>query len=225
MPDETRQPFEWEEEQSRKPDDPELVGEVLGPRARAEMEEMVDGVEDQEPSLPDTDLTVLSSEQKEVVEAETDLVAVRKDQYIEWADKFGMDENWVDETFIFNPDGTVISVGDLRPSHYIGRFPDVELLPPFLVEAKGLIHLENCDISSLDGLPQETWKLVLGSNPIENLDDLPRKINGSLDLRDIPATSIPSGLKIAGTVYVNDDQFKLRRDIVEKGYKIRVVYL
>src|SRR3989339_1534479 len=62
-----------------------------------------------QPNLPPADISMTGKEQKEV-EKEPYWT---KDQYIEWAEEFGKDAGWVDETFKFQPDGTTIVEGNL----------------------------------------------------------------------------------------------------------------
>jgi len=118
---------------------------------------------------------------------------------IKWAEKFNLGgENWVDEMFEFEPDGTAICAGALK------------------LMGKGLTYLPK-------GIKEVYGFLSLTDNPIDSLENLPTSV-GELGLRDIPAKEIPSGINIVGSIYLHANQKELTEDALTKGYNVEYVY-
>ncbi len=257
MPQESIQPFD---KTQRSGADPELVEGVLGSGAREDMEELVDGVQ-QETSQGDTgelELSELeavrvgrSEKEKAPVDPET-----RKEQYQEWAKELGFIswETWPDKFFNFLENGWV----ELKVS---GFFQDkgIESLPPSLKYMSGkILNLSGNNMSSFDSIPFGRYKLIIegnkltsfvgrpggvdsinaannqitscrglkeimtgldiSGNPIESLDDLPKEID-ELRACNIPATTIPAGLKIK-KIILEPEQTELIKDAKVKGYNV-----
>jgi len=237
MPNETSQPFD---QTQRDPRDERLVGQVLGPDAVAEMKVLVD--EQTKLSRPKGKLELTEGEAVVTKKAEQEVTAEqRRQQYYNWAENIGKDEYWVDDTFTFNIDGTVIIEGDVILYNF-----GIDVLPPKLIEVTGYINLANNQITSLEGMPSTIGDgLYLGNNQIislkglpdvvhgflslnENqtltsLNGLPKKIDGNLNLVNIPATSIPEGLDITGKIYLSPSQTELIADCQAKGYEVEVM--
>ncbi len=96
----------------------------------------------------------------------------------------------------------------------------LEGIPKYVTYGTGL---SGNKIVSLEGLPEVSNDLWLDHNPITSLEYLPKTINGDLRLWNIPATSIPSGLKIDGKIYMKSEQTELIKDAQNKGYRVQVL--
>jgi len=149
-----------------------------------------------QPNLPPTSDISMSTEEQREVEKEPYWT---KDQYIEWAESFGKDEAWVNETFEFQPDGTTIVNANL-----VLEGKGIKQLPIGLMEVKGILYIsENpsfklngypkrvdgyfgCshnNLSSLQGMPEEfDGDIYLESNKISFLGGLPNEVMGNLSL-------------------------------------------
>jgi len=113
-------------------------------------------------------------------------------------------------------------------------------------EIGGYIDLLNNKIISLDGLPNKViGSLILNQNELKNLDGISKEISVGLDLdnnnqltslealrgveigrnlwlRNIPATEIPTGIKIGGNIFVRSFQTDLNADAQAKGYQVKI---
>jgi len=245
------------------------------------------GEEDKPPKIepqldlpPTLDISMTGKEQKEV---EKEPLWIKED-YIKWAESFGMSEGWVDETFEFQEDGTTVVNGKLslintkirqlpiglmevKGNLYISRnssfklngYPkkiegDFECSYNNLTSLQGMpekvggnIYLEYTNISSLDGLPDKMMgNLSLYHSQLENLNGISKEISGNLNLGrnnqltslealkgvkiggdlgfdHIPATEIPEGIQIKGSIYIDSSQITLIADAKRKGYQVEVL--
>jgi len=282
MKNETQQPFT--DSTPRSTDDRKLVAEVLGTEEAAEMEELLGQKQNPEESrMTDVSLGISDEEAEAVVEGEKSLEETRRNEYIAWAVSISLNEDWVDETFVFSSDGTVSVVGNISlplleikvlPSNFIeisgslnldtNNITSLEELPRTIGESlvlsynkitslKGLPHdvgesyfLNNNQITSLKGLPDTVNKhLALAGNQITSLEGLPSfvgtdlslsdnpitsleglsacTIGRDLSLKNIPATSIPEGLDIKGSIYLLASQKDLKADCEAKGYRVVIM--
>jgi len=203
-----RSPLEnpFKESRQRSGADEELVGVFLGEEEAEEMREAVgEGRGDRDETVGD--ISMSSEEKARAATAETEgeesIEQKRREEYIAWAIEAGFDENWVEKTFEFNFDGTVVCLGDL----YLGSFPNLpgDKLPPNLVEVKGNLILTN--LTSAEHL---TLPVSVG----ENLDlsaltsaehlTLSASVGGSLDLRDLTsAEHITFSDSLGGNLYLH----------------------
>ncbi len=191
----------FEKERKRKTDDAKLVGELLGPEEEAEMREALGDQSIKEEIKGDDAIRLSAEEEAEKKKVEEESPERRRDEYIKWAVGIGKDEDWVDETFTFNADGTVIVEDELKLSDV-----DVVIFPDGLKEIKKTLSLFNCDqvmldtiplkiggnlempwcnITSLESLPKNIEigeSVVLTANKLENLKGLPDRINWALSL-------------------------------------------
>ncbi len=234
MPKETGQPFD---KQPRSGADPELVEGVLGSGARADMEELVDGVVGSQEVSVDHELALAADELAAAAEAEKTREEKQRDEYIAWAVSFGENEGWVDQSFEFLPDGDAVLLGDLHIfSRGIGHLPKgmsegegkkfnarnnklttAEGVPEGL---KDLVLAKN-KLTSCEGIPNNYYEwLDLSNNPITDLSQLPKSVL-ILDLRRIQATSIPAGLNL-DEIRINENQRELIRDAKAKGYEVDI---
>jgi len=148
-----------------------------------------------QPNLPPADISMSGKEQKEV-EKESYWT---REQYIEWAESFERDKNWVDKTFEFQEDGTTIVERNLNLEK-----TGIVCLPIGLMKVKGNLHISknfsfklngypkkvsgyfDCtynDLSSLEGMPEEVGRgIYLLDNKIRSLIGLPEKVMGNLVL-------------------------------------------
>jgi len=169
----------------------------------AEAQALTEALGEEEPSksepqqdLPPTSDISMSGEEKKEVEKESYWT---REQYIEWAESFGEDESWVNNTFKFQSDGTTIVEGDL-----ILEDKEIKQLPIGLTEVKGSLSVSgnpslklnrypkkiggdfDCsynNLSSLQGMPEEVGRgIYLESNKISFLDGLPNEVTGNLVL-------------------------------------------
>ena len=169
----------------------------------AEAQALTEALGEEEPSksepqqdLPPTSDISMSGEEKKEVEKESYWT---REQYIEWAESFGEDESWVNNTFKFQSDGTTIVEGDL-----ILEDKEIKQLPIGLTEVKGSLSVSgnpslklnrypkkiggdfDCsynNLSSLQGMPEEVGRgIYLQNNKISSLAGLPKKLMGDLSL-------------------------------------------
>jgi len=220
MTKETKQPFTGDKQ--RNPADQELVAEVLGTTEAAEMEELLgqDKPSETESTPLATEVDLSENEQRTVGEAEKTEAEKCRQEYYVWAGKIGKDDDWVDNTFTFNTDGTVIAESsvDLRNLK-------IDTLPPRLVEVAGDFYLNHNQITSLENMPNTvSGDLYLNNNQIISLESLPGTIDGDLSLWKNPATSIPEELNITGKIYLNADQTELIEDCEAKEYAVIVTW-
>ena len=216
MPNEFQQPFD---KTTRSGADPELVAGVLGTGAQEEMDELVGKQEDPGDQTTSEGLELTADEAVATEQAEqAPIREKRRQQYIEWAEKFGKDAEWVNQEFVFELDGNVTSDGYL--------FLDdegVSELPPNLVEAEKGVLLGSNKLVSLKGMPRIVGEFLdLAYNPLEFLMGLPKDIGGDLRLQGVPATEIPAGLNIGGVIELKENQTELIADCQAKGYSVKV---
>jgi len=204
MPNETTSPFQ--PNRTRKTNDTELVAGVLGTDAAAEMEALVGGQTEPleaEPTPLDTEMELSAKEQTNTTEAEKTVADLRRDEYIEWAVQHDLKREWVDETFTFNTDGTVMAEGDVV---LFNR--GVKTLPLKLIEVVENFDLSTNQIISLEGLPSTVGgTLDLTSNQIISLEGLPSAVGGDLDLNNNQITSLKGLPSTVGRgLYLYDNQ-------------------
>jgi len=173
MPNETsQQPFD---QTQRNTNDTELVGQVLGSEAAREMEELT-GKEDANTtrSAPASDLEISDTEHSATQKAEqTTTIEQRKQEYIEWADEYNLDADWIDESFKFNSNGTV----EYRNAFWIGKHP-VDRFPESLTVFQDNLSMNGCEWSKtqLEQLKKIKIKGIF-SIWVEDVDDIPDKID------------------------------------------------
>jgi len=141
---------------------------------------------------------------------------------IEWAEEFDIApprwdaKKWVDLEFDFSPSGEAMCLYELDlHDKGITHFP------------KGIIHvsldlvLDGNQLVSLENMPHSiVGSLRLSQNPLFSLEGLPQSIAEDLWLEDIPATTLPKGLKIGGVIRVARHQAELADDARRKGYHV-----
>ena len=102
-----------------------------------------------------------------------------KERFVEWSKKLvAGDEKWVNETFTFLEDGSVIVKGDLNLTG-----ASIDSLPKGLKEVKGSLYLFDCtNLESLENIPQKIGKDLLLANcsKLTSLKHIPKQISGSL---------------------------------------------
>jgi len=196
MQNETTQPLG--EQPTRSTDDTRLVAEVLGGEAAADMNELVG--DQAKTSIKKPDGLEMSTEEASAIEHNEQIREERIRKFSDWVDLqetpfTNPKEFFKARKFIFNNDGTVDVLSDLnlidRPYRY---------LP--------------------DGLNHVTGSCLLGATLISDLSNLPRIINGDLNLQNIKATTIPEGIEVGGEVYINTIQTELIKDANAKGYTV-----
>lgn len=224
-----RNPFD--NRPSGNPDTAKFLGKLVGPEDEAAYRKAMG--EQAPKTLDDSSAPELTHEELAYLKAIKDresrvreLINLRKRQYLEWAEEFhiGGDDpqGWIADTFIFNPDGTVETQGDLNLlSKSLTR------LPPNFTRVNGNLNLSDNRFTSIESLPQEIrGDLNLSSNRLSilALECLQgRKIDGDLRLIDVPATSLTGGIELGGEVYVQFSNTGLIRSVRKKGYKIREI--
>jgi len=234
MTNETQQPFTGD--QPRKTDDTKLVAKVLGTTEAAEMAELVGGqTKPVEQEQKVDELTITESEQDAATEVEQEMAPnQRRQQYIDWAYEFGGNENWIDETFIFESDGRVRVEGDLDLS---GN--NISELPPCLYKVEGKLYLNKNQISKIENIPSSVTELHLGDNQITKIENIPNTVtvlslsgNQIAKIENIPNSVIHLGLSYnkittienipdsVKTLYLNNNQITKKGNIPDTVTKI-----
>jgi len=170
MPNETTSPFQ--PNRTRKTNDTELVAGVLGTDAAADMEALVGGqAEPLETEPQPQGLELTEDEQAATTKAEKTKAELRYDEYVIWANEFGMDQEWVEETFIFEPDGRVRVEGDL-----ILTAMGISELPPDLCEVKGNLKLNSNKIAKIANIPDSVTFIDFRGNQITEIENIPDSV-------------------------------------------------
>ena len=205
----------------------------------AEAQALTEALGEDEPSklepqqdLPPADISMSGEERKEV---EKEPLWIKED-YIKWAESFGRDEAWVDETFKFQPDGTTVVNTDL-----ILEAKEIKQLPVGLIEIKGNLNVSgnpsfklngypkrvggyfDCsynDLSSPQGMPEEVGgDISFEYSNLNFLVGLPKKVNGELNLIGNQLVNLKGiSKKIDGSLFVSDNPLGSLNDLV--GTKI-----
>jgi len=170
-----KNPFEAPKKRSK--DDAKLVGELFGEEEEADMrralgEGVGDVVKEEEVGLTDEQKARIKELEEEVSPED------RREKFINWADSIGKDEDWVDETFTFNDDGSVEVQDDLG----LGWLESAEGIP-LLKSVAGYLNLRG--LTSAEGLTLP--ELVAGDLYLSGLTSaegltLPESFAGSLVL-------------------------------------------
>ncbi len=188
----------------------ELVGRVLGKQAAQEMGELADDKSARADESGSNKLEMREDEKSAANEIEhTVKPEVRRRQLVEWVESYISSdaalnaeytaEDWVDTIFTINSDGAVDAPGTINLS-----FNDITYLP--------------------EGLNEINGDFLLSSTPLKSLENLPKKINGNLDITHLRfCKSIPSGIIVTGKVEIQKKQTELLADAKEKGYDVEVV--
>jgi len=167
MPNEISQPFQ--DGKQRSTDDRELVAGVLGPDAAVEMGQLVGG--QAEPTLLSTGLDLSKDEQTLINEAEESKAEERRQEYYAWAEDFGKNEEWVNETFVFEQDGKVRGGESL----YLGSIGITEL-PLGLYIEDGILYLHSNLITEIANIPDSVTNLYLHHNQITEIANIPELV-------------------------------------------------
>src|SRR3989339_2058214 len=176
-PDSLRNPFRPPDQKTGTPS--ELTGHFLDSATTQALTEALGEDEpcESEPQQdlpPTSDISMSSIEQKEV-EKEP---CWTREQYIEWAQKFGKNEQWVNETFEFQKDGTTIVEGNLNLLN-----TKIELLPIGLMEVKRDFRVSKNPSLKLDGYPKKVGgKFTCRLSAFSTLEGIPEEIGGSIGL-------------------------------------------
>src|SRR3989339_1898904 len=152
-PNSLENPFHPPDQRTGTPS--ELTGRFLDSATTQALTEALGEEESSKPEpqqdLPPTSDISMSTEEQREVEKEPLWI---KEDYIKWAEDFGKDEAWVNETFKFQLDGTTIVEGDLN---LLSR--KIKQLPIGLMEVKGDFNISY--------------------NPSLKLNEYPKKVGGS----------------------------------------------
>ncbi|KKR96732.1 MAG: hypothetical protein UU48_C0026G0002 [Candidatus Uhrbacteria bacterium GW2011_GWF2_41_16] len=207
----------------------------------AEAQALTEALGEDEPSKsepqqdlpPVLDISMSGKEQKEV---EKEPLWIKED-YIKWAESFGKDEAWVNETFKFQPDGTTVVEEDL-----LLRGTKIEQLPIGLIEVTGKLIVDNnpslklngypkrvgenfyCqlnDLSSLQGMPEEVRGFIgFDKSNLSSLVGLPRKVTGGLFLSNNQLENLDGiSREISGSLFLGYNK-KLTSLEALRGVKI-----
>lgn len=147
----------------------------------------------------------------------------RRADFLAWAQEFTVPpaedlQKWIDETFIFNTDGTVETKWSLDLVSC-----GLRRLPEGLSRVNGHLELDFNRLTSLKNLATEIRGdlRLLGCYQLASLDELQgKKIDGDLNLAAVPVQSIPEEIKLGGKVIVFTDQTALAQDARTKGYEV-----
>src|SRR3989339_2229527 len=148
-PDSLRNPFHPHESERKTSVD--LTSHFL---SREEAQALTEALGEDEPSKsepqqdlpPVLDISMSGEEQREV---EKEPLWIKED-YIKWAEDFGEDEAWVNETFKFQLDGTTVVNTDL-----ILEAKEIKQLPVGFMEVKGYLNVSKNFSLKLNGYPKK----------------------------------------------------------------------
>ena len=202
-PNSLENPFHPPDQRTGTPS--ELTGRFLD---SATTQALTEALGEDEPSksepqqdLPPADISMSGKEQKEV-ENET---FWSRQRYIEWAQEFGRNENWVDKTFEFQEDGTTIVEGVL-----LLRGTKIEQLPVGLMEVKGGLNISQNYSFKLNGYPKKVGGYFACSyNELGSFQGMPEEIGGGIYLESNKISSL-IGLpkKMMGNLYLSHNQLE-----------------
>jgi len=217
MPQETtQQPLR--PDQPRDPRDERLVGQVLGPEAEAEMEELVGG-NTSAATEESSELQMTETEEAAAKKAEVEVnPEKRRQEYYEWGREINLGKNWIDVSFIFNDDGTVTSISHL----VLDRIITPEQMPPALVEVRGFLDLNGLTLAEGLVLPKIIGRALM-LDKLTTTEGLvfPESIGGHLYLKNLTSGFIPAGCKVNGEVVLDKRQTIIIQDARDKGYNVR----
>jgi len=177
--------------------------------------------------LTDEERARMANREKEIAgQKEAQEKRETRQRLIKWAEEFdlGSDEGldadgWVEKHFTFLPDGEAMCPRNLFLSKQ-----DVSYIPKGITYIGGYATLSHNLFASVENMPRTIREhLNLSFNDrLTSLEDLPRYIGGDLYLLDIPATTLPAGLIILGSVKIKPHQTELKQDAENKGYKVEI---
>jgi len=206
-----KNPFESPKKRSK--DDAKLVGELLGEEEEREMREALgEGVKE---VVEEGDIGLTDEQKARIKEVEEEVSPEdRREEFINWADSIGKDEDWVDKTFTFNDDGSVEVEGNLNLS-WLESAEGIPLLKSVggyvdlsgLTSAKGLTlpesvagHLDLRGLTSAEGLtlPESVGGFLdLGGLTSAKGLTLPTSVAGDLALESLTSAE---GLTLPASV-------------------------
>jgi hypothetical protein len=142
-----------------------------------------------------------------------------RNRLIKWAAEFNIgNEEWVDKTFTFLPDGSVICEGDLWLSNR-----GITYFPQGIKEVRGYLDLSCNQLTKIENLPASVGgSLGLSCNQLTKIENLPAYVGGNLFLYANPAKQMQAGVNISGEIWLTSVQIELIQDAQDKGYKIRI---
>ena len=188
----------------------ELVEAYLGKEAAGLLED--------EPMRPVDDMGLgpvekLSKEEKDAIRKERENRPWTKRQYYDWANSFGKDDEWVDKTFTFHPDGTTSVERELDCRHLAEP-----ILPKGLKEVGGHLYLSSLTSAQGLTLPQSVGGFLdlRGLTSAEGLT-LPQSVGGDLYLSSLTsAEGLTPPQSLRGELFLNslsaEEKAKLRKD-------------
>jgi hypothetical protein len=202
-PDSLRNPFHPPDQRTGIPS--ELTGRFLDSATTQALTEALgeDEPPESEPQqdLPPADISMSGKEQREV----EDETIWSRQRYIEWAESFGEDESWVNNTFKFQPDGTTIVEGDLYLLH-----TKIKQLPIGLIEVKKGLSISFNPSFKLNGYPKKVGGyFVCSYNNLSSLEGIPEEFGGGINLEYNRISSL-IGLpnKVMGNFYLSHNQLE-----------------
>jgi hypothetical protein len=138
---------------------------------------------------------------------------------IKWAAEFNIgDDEWVDETFTFLPDGSAIC----KLSLYL-RNRGITYFPKGIKEVHGDLDLSHNQITKIENLPASVGgSLSLSHNQITKIENLPTSVTGDIYLGGNPAKQMQAGVNIGEKLWLSSDQTELIQDAKDKGYKVEI---
>ena len=152
--------------------------------------------------LPPTSDISMSGEEKKEVEKESYWT---REQYIEWAQEFGKNEQWMNETFEFQKDGTTVVWGSLNL-----RNTEIKQLPIGLMEVKGSLNISRNPSINLNGYPKKVGgSFLCRSNNIFSPQGMPKEVGGGIYLESNKISSL-YGLpdKVTGKLILYTNELK-----------------
>jgi len=196
-------PFKSSAPKPRSRNDAKFVRDILGKKEADAFENMLGEAPAKAEKEVEAALdTELSRSEKATIETDFTEEPWARGQLVTWAEGFNAGEDWIDETFVFNPDGTF--------------------------ESTKTISLFSYGISELPrGWKRVNGNLDLSSNKLTSLKGIPTMIEGGLILRNNPLASIkslPAPKNIKGEIYIDQSQAdKFESWLDEEGYSYMIV--
>ena len=223
-----------------------IIEKLLGPKAAAKYKGT--GEEDESrkdlgytPSVEDfSDVEALRKEQKEKEVKEKQEqeknIAESKRQMLVWAKKSEVDESYIAENVIYEPNGDVIWEGDCN---FLWK-KNMTSFPPNLKEVRGKLYISGTGIESLVGCPSSVTILDCSGTKIKNLAGCPSSVT-DLDcsltkiesLAGCPSsvtklyclvceklTEISVGLHTDLVIHLSESQEELAAEAKAKGYTV-----
>jgi len=220
-----------------------VVRALLGEKDAKEYEELTkeDVVDATPPLITAEDLATVASMQEAERNREKSAEKTKR-LWMVWANRFGIEREYIEEHAEFQENGDVVWEGDCKWNN-----KGFTKFPPNFVEVTGYFHCEDNQLTSLAGCPQTVGgHFSCEDNQLTSLAGAPQTVGGNFSCNNNQLTSlegcpqtvgedfwcgnnpllttIPLGIQIGRFVYISEDQLQLKADAELKGYEVYVLY-